>query len=47
MEIQWNPISKVKLGIKSFLSAIIIIFLMFEDLKCWEGASEKPKIKYV
>ena len=33
MEIQWNPISKVKLGIKSILSSIIVIFLMFEDLK--------------
>ena len=31
----------------SILSGVIIIILIFEDLECWEGATEKPKIKYV
>ena len=43
MEIQWNPISKVKLGIKSFLSGIMSFFFIFEDLKCWEEQFRSPR----
>ena len=28
----------------SILSGVIIIILIFEDLKCWEGVMEKQRI---